>query len=140
MVWDGAKLSGRLKVLRFKVMPRGTGIRDIVSDAVHVQSVAKLTQQVEPEEAARRRRFAFVRFTANDFQVLFQRSQDIAERVKQGMPTLRLLSRSAVDGAGDVDVLFIRRHFQVLHGHDVAEFVQLSVSIRITFVVVLFLR
>ena len=27
---------------------------------------------------------------------------DIAERIEQGMPTLRLLSRSAVDGAGDV--------------------------------------
>ena len=74
MVRHGAEFSRRLEVLRFKVMPRRAGKRDVISDAVHVQGVAKLTQQVKPEETARRRRFPFIRFAANDFQVLFQRS------------------------------------------------------------------
>ena len=40
---------------------------------------------------------------------------DIAERVKQGMPTLRLLSRSAVDGAGDV-LRALKQNLEIVRG------------------------
>ena len=40
---------------------------------------------------------------------------DVAERVKQGMPTLRLLSRSAVDGAGDV-LRALKQNLEIVRG------------------------
>ena len=40
---------------------------------------------------------------------------DIAERIEQGMPTLRLLSRSAVDGAGDV-LRALKQKLEIIRG------------------------